>query len=128
MNSPCRIFIQVVAHCLIITGMTGCASGEHKPSKAQTQFAAGQEEAFALLQRSGIYVVRMVGPFQRPVVLWREEMTLAQAILDAGFLGQDAPTQILIQHGLIMERIAPARLLQGEDVPIQPGDVIHILP
>ena len=120
--------MKAVVFFLMLLGLAGCASGKHRSKTAQTQFAAGQEEAFVMLQRSGIYVVRMVGAFQRPVVLWRDQMTLAEAILDAGYLAQNPPAQILIQRGLAVQRIAPETLLKGEDVPVEVGDVIHVLP
>jgi hypothetical protein len=108
--------------------VTGCATDPHKPTAAQAQFAAGQEDAFAMLQRSGIQVVRMVGPFQRPVLPWRHGMTLAQAILEAGYLDPKAPATILIQRGPKAVPINPNTLLQGEDVPVEAGDAVHVFP
>jgi hypothetical protein len=108
--------------------LAGCATDRHKPTAAQTHFAAGQEEAFALLQRSGIQVVRMIGPFQRPVLPWRSGMTLAEAILESGYLDEKPPATILIQRGPAAVPVDPTTLLQGGDVPIEAGDAIHILP
>lgn len=113
---------------LIAAVMSGCASNNRKPTEAQVQFAAGQEDAFAMLARSGIYVVRVVGPFKRPVLPWHEGLTLTQVILEAGYMEQKDPAQIIIQRGPAAEPIDPSRLLTGEDVPVQAGDVIHVLP
>jgi len=107
----------------------GCASSQNKgPTEAQRQFAAGQEQAFAMLQQSGILVVRVVGPFEIPVVEWHDGMTLAEVILAAGYLEPHDPTQLLIQRGPTSLTIHPDLLLRGEDVPVEGGDVIHVLP
>ena len=115
---------------LILTALflIGCASNKRKPTEAQVQFAAGQEEAFAMLTRNGIYVVRVVGPFKRPVLPWHEGLTLTQVILEAGYMEQRDPAQIIIQRGPAAEPVDPSSLLGGEDVPVQAGDVIHVLP
>ena len=108
--------------------LPGCATDPRKPTAEQTQFAAGQEDAFAMLQRSGIQVVRMMGPFQRPVLQWRHGMTLAQAILEAGYLDPKAPATILIQRGPTAMPVNPNTLLQGEDVSVEAGDAVHVFP
>ena len=69
----------------------GCASTKTDVAEAQRQFMAGQEEAFAMLQRSGIEIVRMIGPFQRPVVQWNPSLTLTETILAAGYLDTRDP-------------------------------------
>jgi hypothetical protein len=114
---------------LAATLATGCASSpEAGPTEAQQHFAAGLEEAFAMLQRSGIEVVRIVGPFQRPVVQWQPELTLAQVILEAGYIAERDPQQILIQRGPSTFTVDPGRLLSGEHLPVESGDVIHVVP
>lgn len=113
---------------LLVLGLLGCASNKHEQTLAQTQFVAGQEEAFAQLQLSGIYVVRVVGPFKRTVLLWHKGMTLAETILEAGYLEEVAPTQFLIQRGPTALTVTPDSLLRGKDVPVEAGDVIRVIP
>ena len=109
--------------------LSGCASKpKGGPTEAQQHFVAGQEEAFSMLQRSGIPLVRVLGPFERPVVQWQEGMTLSQVILTAGYLEVQDPSQILIQRGAQAFEIVPGRLLSGEDIPVESGDMIHVLP
>lgn len=81
-----------------------------------------------MLQQSGIDVVRIVGPFERPVVQWRPEMTLAEVILVAGYLDPRDPAQIFIQRGPTALTVDTGALLSGEDIPVESGDVIHVLP
>jgi hypothetical protein len=113
---------------LLIAALLGCASSDRQRRDAQQHFIAGQEEAFAALQRSGIRIVRVAGPFQRPIVPWHEGMTLAQVILAAGYLEPRDPSQILIQRGPTALSIDPGKLLRGEDVPVESGDIIRVTP
>jgi hypothetical protein len=117
-----------LALALALVTVTGCATRDVRPTEAQRQFAAGQEEAFAMLQRSGIAVVRVVGPFERPVVLWRPGLTLAEVLLSARYLEQRNPSQIIIQRGPTAIPVDPSILLRGEDVPVEGGDVVRVFP
>ena len=128
LNGTILPVLSGMAITLVALALAGCASKDHKTTEAQRHFSAGQEETFAMLQRSGIEVIRVTGPFQRPVVLWRQEMTLAQVILEAGYLEPGDPNQIIIQRGPTTLPIDPAILLRGEDVPVEPRDVIHVVP
>ena len=106
-TSTSSLLILVLAFALVASG---CASSKDKQSdEARGHFIAGQEEAFATMQRSGILLVRLIGPFQRPVILWQPEMTLAEAIVDAGYLENQDPSQILIQRGAEVFDVAAAQ-------------------
>jgi len=113
---------------LSVAGLAGCATHPGQVTEAQRQFNAGREEAFAMLQRSGIAVVRAVGPFERPVVLWHKGMTVGEVILQAGYLDKNAPREILIQRGPTALEVNPADLLQGNDAAVEAGDIVHVLP
>ena len=129
MKGPIHSVLPLGAALMIPLMLNGCASDRSdQQTEAQRQFLAGQDEAFAILERSGVPVVRVAGPFERPVIQWQEDMTLAQAILAAGYLDNRDPGQIIIQRGPTALNIDPAILLQGEDVQVQSGDVIHVLP
>jgi hypothetical protein len=106
----------------------GCTTSARDPTEAQRHFMAGQEEAFAMIQRSGIRIVRIIGPVQRPVIEWQQDMTVAEVILAAGYLETSDPSQILIQRGAQFFEVDLTQLLAGESVPIEPGDVIRVVP
>ncbi|MCU0770572.1 MAG: hypothetical protein MUE94_02215 [Verrucomicrobia bacterium] len=108
--------------------LAGCASKGKHPTPAQQQFAAGQESAFMMLQQSGVSVVRVVGPFQRPILGWTAGMTVSQVILEAGYLESRQPSRILIQRGPTALTVDPSQLLEGQDAAVEPGDVIHVFP
>lgn len=120
--------MQVGLLALLSFAWAGCASSDKQGTEAQSQFKAGMEETFAVLQRSGIEVVRVVGPFELPVLQWHEGMTLAETIVSAGYQARENPSQILIQRGPTAISIDPATLLSGEDVRVESWDVVHVFP
>ena len=72
-------------------------------------------------------MVMVSGPVRNPVVEWNEELTLAQAIVTADYLGSRAPRNIFIHRGPEVIRVNPYRLLRGlDDLPMEPGDLIEI--
>ena len=62
------------------------------------------------------------------VVPWTEGLTLARALVMADYCGAADPGQIIIVHNCIATQIEPKRLLSGEDIPLQPRDVVQIMP
>jgi len=108
--------------------LAGCSPEHRKNAQTRSDFLAGQEDAFSMLQRSGIQIVRLVGPFERPVVLWRDGMTLAQAIVAGGYQEARNPAEILIQRGPTALHVSPDDLVGGHDLPLESGDVIVVLP
>ncbi len=128
MNERFRPLIGLLPVAIAAICLSGCASNQGRPTEAQRHFAAGQESMITMLQQSGIALIRIVGPFQRPVLPWTPDMTLAEVILQAGYLESRQPAQILIQRGPTTLTIAPSDLLQGKDVPVESGDVIHVYP
>jgi hypothetical protein len=69
----------------------------------------------------------MIGPVETPRVPWTEELTLANALVAAGYTGRGSPKQLVIirvgQQPIVVD---PQQLLKGEDVPLQAGDIIDI--
>jgi len=106
----------------------GCASRQSQQAQVAAAHQAGLDAAFDLMEQSGIAVIRMDGPFLRPVILWRDGLTLAQALVEAGYQPAVAPARILLQHGPVVEPVESARLLAGEDVPLRPGTIVRALP
>jgi hypothetical protein len=46
----------------------------------------------------------------------------------ADYCGAADPAQILIVHNGIASRVEPQQLLSGVDIPLQPGDVVQLMP
>jgi hypothetical protein len=70
----------------------------------------------------------MIGPVQNPLIAWTEDLTLAEAIVAAGYVGTRDPREIIIVREGQPIRVDPEQLLHGEDVPLQPSDIVEIRP
>ena len=107
--------------------LCGCVSKSETQSQMQTAYLAGQNAALrqqqAEAQTPGVTVI---GPVQNPDVPWVEGLTLAQAIATANYLGQYDPKEIILTRDGESAKIAPKMLLNGADVPLEPGDTITI--
>lgn len=111
----------------------GCVSKSKAQAQAQAQaqaaYLAGQNAALrqqpAQEQTPGVTVV---GPVQNPDVPWVEGLTLAQAIATANYLDAQAPEEIIITRQGESATLSPDVLINGAEVPLQPGDVIEIRP
>lgn len=73
-------------------------------------------------------VVWILGPVRWPVLDWHRNLTLARALLAAEYIPEKEPRRILLHRGTITIPIDPARLLEGEDWALLPGDRIEIQP
>ena len=65
---------------------------------------------------------------QNPQVPWVAGLTLAQAIATANYLDAQAPEEIIITRQGESATLSPDVLINGAEVPLQPGDVIEIRP
>ena len=68
------------------------------------------------------------GEVRNRFVPWSEGMTLAQALIAADYCGAADPGQIIVVHNGIARRIELQQLLSGNDIPLQPGDIVQLMP
>jgi hypothetical protein len=108
--------------------VSGCISKSKADAQARLAYLAGQRDAMMQMQRQGHRgpVVAFIGPVNNPVVPWQEGMTLSQAIVKAVYNLPTDPTGIVIHRNGQDIQVNPGQLLSGQDVPLQPGDVIEI--
>ena len=109
----------------------GCVAKSKAQAQAQAQaqaaYLAGQNAALRQQQaQAQVPGVTVIGPVQNPDVPWVEGLTLAQAIATAKYLGQHDPKEIIITRQGESAKVAPKMLLNGADVPLEPGDEITI--
>jgi hypothetical protein len=109
----------------------GCVSKSKAKDQARTAYIAGQQAAMARMQQMQTQgqgpCVTVNGEVRNHVVPWTEGMTLAKALVAADYLGAADPAQIIILHNGIGTRVEPRQLLSGVDIPLQPGDVVHLM-
>ncbi|SRR6266581_7826144 len=104
---------------------SGCISKSKAKAQAQAAFMAGQQQAMMLRtpQPTG-NIVTIVGPVKTPSIQWTQNLTLAKAIVAAGYESATDPKQIMIVRNGQAVPVDPKALLSGEDVPLLPGDMV----
>jgi hypothetical protein len=111
---------------LIGAFLSGCTTHSQAEVQAQAAYIAGQRDAFdrmAAMQRTSVVVI---GPVHNPEVTWTNNLTLSQAIIAADYTGSGNPRGIILTRQGQTTRIDPRDLLQGQDVPLQPGDIVTL--
>ena len=71
-------------------------------------------------------IVTFIGPVKNPTIAWTAELTLAKAILAAGYIGAGEPKHIMIVRNSQAIPVDPKQLLRGEDVPLASGDLVQL--
>ena len=123
--SPCLPLLLAVA-------LAGCVSRSKADAQARDAFMAGQQQALTRMQQAQTQgqgpCVTVNGEVRNRVVPWMEGMTLARALLAADYYGASDPGQIIIVHNGLANRVDPKQLLTGVDIPLQPGDIVQLVP
>jgi hypothetical protein len=123
-------FAGVCALLLITIALSGCVSKSKADARARAAFMAGQQQAVVRMQQiqgQGSSVT-VNGDVRNRVVPWTEGLTLAKAVLAADYYGTKDPDQIIIVHNGIATQVDPRQLLSGVDIPLQPGDIVQLMP
>jgi hypothetical protein len=119
--------MKLVLMILVLAGMaTGCTTKSTARLQAQNAYLAGQNAALQrqLAQQAG--AITVVGPVQNASVPWVAGMTLTQALVTANYLGGGEPAQIILTRKGEDGVIDPRDLINGVQIPLEPGDIITI--
>jgi hypothetical protein len=113
--------------CLALP-LTGCISKSKADEQARAAFLAGRQQAIQEMRQSQAQgpTVTLVGAVRAPLIPWTMDLTLAKAIVAAGYYSNTDPTRIVIVREGREIPVDPKKLLAGEDIPLQPRDVIEI--
>src|SRR4051812_1767976 len=110
---------------ILVLFESGCVSKKKANAEAHAAFMAGQQQAMvARGPQPASSVVTVVGPVHTPSLTWTQDLTLAKAIVDAGYESAVDPKQIMIVRNGQAVPVDPKSLLAGEDVPLLPGDMV----
>jgi len=104
----------------------GCVTKSKARAEAQKAFLAGQQQATIRMSQPHQPVVTFIGPVRNPMVTWSQDLTLAKAILAAGYQPPSDPKQIMIVRNGQAIPVDPRTLLAGEDIPLVAGDLVQI--
>ena len=95
-------------------------------ARTQMQQAQSPQLPPQALQQTTDPQVRILGSVRNPVLLWSDGLTLARALVEAQYEKPNAPSSITIYRNNQPLNIDPQRVLQGEDYPLFPGDIVYI--
>ena len=106
--------------------VTGCVSKSRHDEDVKKAYLAGQSEAMTRMQKNLGQSITVQGQVQQSFIPWTREMTLAKAILAAGYYGKEDPKEITILRDGEELPVDVERLLGGEDYPVLPGDTVRL--
>jgi hypothetical protein len=122
--------VATFAPCIVAVVMmlvvAGCVTKSKAKADAQAAFLAGQQQAIMRMSQPHQPVVTFIGPVRNPTVLWSQDLTLAKAIVAAGYDAKADPKQIMIVRNGQAIPVDPKKLLEGEDIPLVAGDLVQI--
>ena len=117
---------------LLAGALGGCVSKTKADARARGAFMAGQQQAMVRMQQAQTQgqgpCVTINGEVRNRVVPWTEGLTLSKAVIAADYYGKKDPGQIIIVHNGIANRFDTKQLLSGTDIPLQPGDIVQLIP
>jgi hypothetical protein len=70
--------------------------------------------------------VTIVGEVRNTVIPWTPELTLVKALVAADYRGATDPKEIIVARQGKATSYDPKQLLSGDDVPLQPNDVVQL--
>ena len=115
---------------LLFSLLAGGCSSEEKKRKERLAFFAGQRAAaleFYQKQQQQAASVTVIGEVRQQTVPWTEGLTLAQALLQAQYLGRREPRQIIFSRRGESIVLQPQQLQRGAgDELMEPGDVVEL--
>jgi hypothetical protein len=123
---PSAVFAVAVLSTILVFA-SGCETKSRARQEARQAYVEGQEQALEQ-SRAKAPVVTVTGAVHNHIVPWTEELTLAKAILAADYTGYLGPRLIRVLRGGLSTDIKPSALLNGEDMPLQAGDTIEVVP
>jgi hypothetical protein len=116
----------LIALLLVTLAVSGCVTKSQARADARAAYLAGQKDAFATIAASQRTGIKVFGPVKNTEVPWVEGMTLAQAIATATYTAHGNPKEIILLRRGESATIDPRDLLNGHDVPLEPGDTITL--
>jgi hypothetical protein len=112
----------------VLAVAAGCVSKGKANAEARAAYLAGQREEMqrqTQAQASGP-AVTILGTVRNSTIPWTPDLTLIQALAAAQYYGAADPSAIIVVRAGRGTQYDPKRVLEGEDVPLQPQDMIVI--
>ena len=121
-----RLSLLWLLTLLVLLPVCGCVSRSTAEAQARAAYMAGQKDAYAKIVAEDRTNITVVGDVKSSKVPWVEGLTLDRAIAAADYTGIMSPKEITLMRRGQRATIDPKNLLNGHDVPLEPGDTIFI--
>lgn len=121
-----RWLFFIPALALLALAAAGCVTKSQADAQARAAFLAGQQMAYQSMGQTMTDVV-VLGSVDKHEIPWVTGLTLTQAMATANYTGAHDPTEIVVKRNSVEQRIDPKKLLSGEDMTLQPGDVVTVI-
>ena len=106
---------------------SGCTTKKAARRDAETAYLRGALSGQANARANAANTVMVLGQVENHTIEWREDLTLAEAILEASYVRTMSPRAIVIRRQGQFFPVSPKRLAAGLDNPlIEPGDIIDL--
>jgi hypothetical protein len=119
--------ILILACCALLV-LTGCVTDASARRQAREAYLAGlrqEAEDNAAKAKGPCVIVR--GNVKNRIIPWTEKITLAEVILAADDQNLMAPSKFLLTRGNRTMEITVRQLLDGNDIPLESGDIVNIV-
>jgi hypothetical protein len=112
---------------ILLAFTTGCETKSRARFETRQAYVQGQEQGLEQSRPKSL-IVTVTGHVNNSIIPWTEDLTLGKAILAADYTGYLDPRLIRVTRNGRTTDIKPGALLQGQDVPLQAGDVVELVP
>ena len=118
----------ILACPVLVVLLCGCVSKSKAQAQARAAFIAGQQQAIQRMQQAQVQgpTVTFVGEVRNNVIPWNADLTLAKAIVAADYYGAIDPSSIIVIRDGQQTTYDPTKLLRGDDVLLEPRDIVEI--
>jgi hypothetical protein len=126
-TSPSFLLIPIL---ILLLAAAGCVSKKKAQAQARQAYIAAQQQPPPPFRMDPQHpVVFVQGPVQSPSVPWEDGLTLTRAITTAVYTGFMNPMVIRVfRNGQIVGDFKGIDLLHHEDMALEPGDTVLIIP
>lgn len=124
----CTVWAVRVWSACSLALLCGCVTKSAAEAQARAAFLAGQQQALERMQQTQNLgpTVTFLGDVRNRVVPWTADLTLAKAIIAAEYLGSVDPKAIVVLRDNHEIQVDPGQLLSGNDMLLQPRDIIEL--
>ena len=112
---------------ILILPATGCVSKKKAQWEARQAYLDAQQQSRQMDPQHPVVFVQ--GPVQNPVVPWEEGLMLSRAVATAVYTGFMNPMVVrVLRNGQVVGDFKGIDLLHHEDMPLEAGDTVVIVP